>query len=196
MIAGLLLAAGGARRFKSQKLVALLDDAPIVHHSAAALADATDSLVVVVGHESTAVIAALADLDARVVDNPAWADGLATSLRSGIASFSADVDVDAVVVTLGDQPRIDPRLIRSVIAAWRQWERPIVSARYRGMRGHPVLFAREVFAELLALEGDAGARLLIERNPERVSYVDIDALAPQDVDTPDDLKALRARPNA
>jgi len=99
-------------------------------------------------------------------------------------------DVEALVVAVGDQPGLDPGVMRSVITRWRETGLPIVSASYRGARGHPVLFARPVFAELLALQGDAGARLLIERSAERVSYVEVDAEMPPDVDTTEQLAAL------
>jgi molybdenum cofactor cytidylyltransferase len=78
----------------------------------------------------------------------------------------------------------------AVISRWRESGLPIVSASYRGARGHPVLFGRSVFGELAELQGDAGARLLIERSPERVAYVEVDAAMPPDVDTVEQLAAL------
>jgi molybdenum cofactor cytidylyltransferase len=190
VIAGVLLAAGGATRFGSQKLVATLDRVPIVQLAAWSLAAATDVIVVVVGNESAAVRAALGEIDACVVENPDWAGGLATSLRRGIAAVPPAVD--AAIVSLGDQPHLDPAVVRSLIARWRETKSPIVSARYRGVRGHPVLFDRSIFAEIAALSGDSGAKGLIERSPERVAYVDIDSEVPRDVDTPVDLDELRA----
>lgn len=189
MIAGILLAAGGARRFHSQKLLAPLDGEPVVCHAARALAAATDVVVAVVGHEGERVGQALAERNLRVVDNAEWERGLASSLRVGVGALGDDVE--AAVVALGDQPRIDPAVIDAVIAAWRDTGRPIVSASYRGTRAHPVLFARSVFGELAELDGDAGARLLIERSAERVVYVEVDAEVPRDVDTPEDLDALK-----
>jgi molybdenum cofactor cytidylyltransferase len=189
MIAGILLAAGGARRFRSQKLVAPLDGMAVVRHSAMALAPAVDRLFVVVGSEAAEVTAALDGLDVEIVENPEWELGLAGSLRCGISALSDDVD--AVVVTLGDQPRVDPGLIAAVVQVWGQFKPPIVTARYRETPAHPVVFSRRMFGELLALEGDAGARLLIDRTPSRVLNVDYDSPVPLDVDTPDDLDALR-----
>ena len=188
MIAGVLLAAGGATRFGSQKLIATLNGTPIVRLAARALAAATDISIIVVGSESTSVRAALGETDARVVENPDWAQGLATSLRCGIAAVPANVA--AAIVSLGDQPGLDVAVARSLIARWRDTESPIVTARYRGVRGHPVLFDRSVFAEIATLRGDAGAKALIEQSPDRVAYVDIDADVPRDVDTKDDLAAL------
>lgn len=188
MIVGLLLAAGGARRFKAQKLVAPLRGVPLVRRAATALAEATDGMVVVVGADSQAVRAALSGLDATVVENADWERGLSTSLRCGILALPAECE--ATVVGLGDQPGVDSRVIAEVVQLWKTTRLPIVSARYRGVRGHPVLFARGVFPELAELAGDAGARLLIERSAERVAYVDVDADVPKDVDTPEGLAEL------
>jgi molybdenum cofactor cytidylyltransferase len=188
VIAGLLLAAGGARRFGSQKLVEPLDGKPIVRHAADMLAAATESLFVVVGNEAGNVQSALDGIDATFVANVHWERGLSTSLRAGIASLTAQVD--AVIVCLGDQPRIDAAVVGRVIAKWKESGCPIVSARYQGARGHPVLFEKTVFSELVKLEGDAGARMLIERDLARVSYVDVDAAVPIDVDSPADLRSL------
>lgn len=190
MIVGLLLAAGGARRFKRQKLVAPLHGIPLVRRAATALAESTDRLVVVVGAEARAVREALSGLDTSIVENADWELGLSTSLRRGIQSLPTECE--AAVITLGDQPGVDSRLIADVVRVWRKTHSAIVSASYRSVRGHPVLFAREVFPELLALEGDAGARLLIERSPGRVTYVDVDADMPRDVDTVETLAELEA----
>lgn len=190
MIAGVLLAAGGARRFGSQKLVQPLDGCPLVRHAAESLAAETEMLVVVVGNDADAVGAAVGDVATQIVENTAWSNGLATSLRAGISSLGPDID--AAIVCLGDQPRIDRQVIRRVIAEWRESGLPIVSARYRGARGHPVLFDKSVFSELGTVEGDAGARMLIERDAARVGFVDVDAAVPGDVDSPDDLMLLEA----
>ena len=190
MIVGLLLAAGGATRFGSQKLVASASGAPIVAQTARSLASLVDRLNVVVGSDADAVRSALDGLECTVVENHEWAAGLSTSLRCGIDS--APADTKAVIVALGDQPGIDPGIVRKVIAKWRETGQPIVATRYRGNQGHPVLLGCSVFGDVRSISGDVGARLLIERDPSRVAFVDIDADAPRDVDTPDDLAALDA----
>ena len=190
MIAGLLLAAGGARRFGSQKLLALLGDGPIVARSANTLAAETDELWVVVGAESAAVRRALVGVPATVVENEHWERGLSSSLAAGIRALPPEVD--AIVIALGDQPSLDRGVIREVIAAWRASGQPIVSARYREVRGHPVLLDRRVFDEASRLSGDVGARDVIAREPSRVAFVDVNADPPRDVDTRDDLSALES----
>ncbi len=191
MITGVLLAAGGARRFRSQKLVALFRGEAVVRHSAKALGSATDALVVVVGSDAEAVSAALDGTGARIVRNADWELGLATSIAAGIGALPAECE--AAVIAVGDQPELDPFVVRAVMSRWRETGKPIVSASYRGVRAHPVLFARAVFPELMTLQGDAGARLLIERSRERVTYVQVDAPVPADVDTSGELEALERR---
>ena len=188
MIAGLLLAAGGARRFGSQKLVATLDDVPLVRHAAQALAQETDELIVVVGSESAAVTRALDGIDARIVENAEWERGLSTSIRCGVCAVKQNTT--AIVVALGDEPRVDGAVSRALIAEWRESGRPIVVARYAGEIGHPILFDRRSFPNSMALDGDRGARGVIQRSPDRVAYVDMTTAPPLDVDEPNDLRRL------
>src|SRR5439155_13401937 len=108
---------------------------------------------------------------------------LSASLRAGVAALPDDAE--AVVVAVGDQPFPDSSLVRSVIDRWRATRSPIVTVRYQGSGGHPVLFARSVFRELDSATGDAGARAIIERDPQRVGFVDVESPMPMDIDTLD-----------
>jgi molybdenum cofactor cytidylyltransferase len=188
MIAGLLLAAGGARRFGTQKLVAPLNDEPLVRHAARVLVASTDVVTAVVGNDAGVVRSALNDLDVTIVENTEWRGGLASSLRRGVVALPPDAD--AVVIALGDQPGIDAEIIRAVIARWRSGGCAIVAARYAGVQGHPVLFDRSLFGELVELDGDRGAKPVIDRVRDRVAFVDVQSPAPRDVDTPGDLAAI------
>lgn len=185
MIVGILLAAGGATRFGSQKLVAPFRGAPLVRHAAARLRAVADQVIAVVGKDAGVVRDVLAGGGLTIVENPDWAAGLSSSLKCGVAA--APVEADAVIVVLGDQPEIETDLMRSLIVAWEIGGMPIVTARYRGQRAPPVLLAREMFADVARLSGDAGARVLMERFPDRVSHVDVDAPVPFDIDTRDEL---------
>jgi molybdenum cofactor cytidylyltransferase len=190
MIAGLLLAAGGARRFGSQKLIEPLDGAPLVRQAAARLVSTVDATYVVVGHEAEHVAAAVTDLGLTVVANEAWMEGLSSSLRAGVAALPDDCE--AVVVALGDQPLMGLQAVSVVIERWRETRKPIVVTRYDGTRGHPILFARSMWPALAELRGDTGARDLIEQSRAQVAYVDVDSPMPADVDTGADLERLRA----
>jgi molybdenum cofactor cytidylyltransferase len=186
MIIGVLLAAGGGRRFGSQKLVAPLDGVPIVRRAFDALSPSTDGTVVVVGSEAGAVTRALEGTTANIVVNAGWALGLSTSLRCGI--LATPPSTEAVIVALGDEPVIDPHVCRELVRAWRRDKRAIVAVRYNGVQDHPVLFDRAVFGELTSLEGDVGAKAVITRLAERVGFVDVSAPQPIDVDEPADIR--------
>jgi molybdenum cofactor cytidylyltransferase len=191
VISGLLLAAGGARRFGSQKLLAPLCGTPIVRLAADVLCAMTDDVVVVVGNDAERVQQALLGSPVQCVLNQDWNTGLASSLCCGVQEVAERGDaVDAVIVTLGDQPGLDPRVIGEVIALWRERRPSIVAVRYQGAQDHPVLFDRSVFPELLLLSGDTGAKPVLQRLPDRVTYLDVPYAAPRDVDTPADLKIL------
>ena len=191
MIVGLLLAAGGARRFGSQKLVTPIRGKPLVRHAADLLERTTDSVVAVIGSDAPTVRAALDGTRAEIVENPEWREGLSTSLRYGVASVSPNTE--AVIVALADQPDVQPDIVRRLVDVWRDSGRSIVTARYRGVRAPPVLLSRAVFADIAELVGDVGAKAIMDRHPESVGYVDVDEDVPPDIDSPGDAVAADRR---
>jgi molybdenum cofactor cytidylyltransferase len=198
-VAGVLLAAGQGTRFGGDKLVARLDGEPLVRHAAAMLVRAgVRELVVVVGPDSKSIEAALSEVlecgprspvRARVVVNAHAARGLGTSVAAGVGALGPAVE--AALVALGDQPRVPDEVPRALLAAWRGTGAPIVAPRYQGgVRGNPVLFDADVFRELARLDGDEGARSVIQRSADRVRLVDFDVAMPVDVDRREDLERL------
>ena len=188
-IAAVVLAGGRSTRYGTRnKLLEPLEGVPLVVRTVrAALASSAASVIVVTGHEADAVRAAVAGLDVRVVHNPDFADGLSTSLRTGLGAVPDDAD--GAVVALGDMPRIEARHLDRLIAAFSPKEgRGIVVPVHLGKRGNPVLFARAYFKELLAIEGDTGARHIIAASASEVAEVDLatDAIF-LDIDTPEAL---------
>lgn len=188
MIAGLVLAAGLARRMGRPKLLLELGGKPLVRWSVEAVRPHVDELVVVTGPEPGPILAALGDLDVRVAVNPCPEAGQGASLAVGVAALAPATR--AVLLALGDQPRLPAAVIPALLATWARTGKPIVAPRYRGVQAPPVLFAREVFAELRALGGDAGARAVVVADPARVEFVAVDHPAPADVDTPEDYARL------
>ena len=193
-IAIIVLAAGRASRFSGSgehKLLARLDDAPIVRHAVrAALDSAVGPVVLVTGAEAARVEQAVSGLDVRVVHEPAYGDGMSVSLGRGLREVASHAD--AVVVALGDQPLVRTDAYRQLVAVWATTGSAIVTPRYEDATGpsHPVLFSAAVFHELFAIRGDMGARDVIARDPSRVSSATLDWQAPIDIDTSDDLARL------
>jgi molybdenum cofactor cytidylyltransferase len=198
-VAAIVLAAGASSRFRSagggdaSKLVAQLRGKPLVRHAAeAALASRAHPVIVVTGHDRGAVEAALAGMDVRLVDNPAYAQGLASSLKAGIAA--APPEAAGALVLLGDMPAVTPALIDSLIAAFAARPGALAAAPVRaGRRGNPVLLSRALFSAIAALEGDEGARrLLSDAAPGQIIEVAaIDGGPLLDVDTPELLEEAR-----
>lgn len=193
-IAAIVLAAGRATRMGHNKLLAELAGAPVVRHTVtAALASGARPVVVVLGHQATEVRAALAGLAVDFVENPAYADGMATSLAAGVRAVEALAPAaGGALVCLGDMPRLRGPLLDAVIAAARvAGDAAIVVPTCERKRGHPVLWPRRYFAEIAALTGDVGARAVVDRYPDHVALVALDDPAILlDVDTPQALAAL------
>lgn len=148
--------------------------------------------MVVVGREAVRVRECLAELGLEFVVNEAYEHGMSTSLRTGVAAALARwPDTAGLLIALGDQPLTDDRILPRLIAAFvSSTGARIVAPKYRGVRGNPVIFSRDVEGELAAITGDRGAREVIERDPARVHHVDFDTAPPVDVDTPGDLERL------
>jgi molybdenum cofactor cytidylyltransferase len=191
-IAALLLAAGKSIRMGANKMLAEIDGRPMVARTAQRLLSShARPIVAVLGNEADAVDAALGKLPVGRVRNPDYADGLSTSLKSGLAALPADID--GVIVCLGDMPLVTGRDVDRLIAAFNPVEgRAIAVPTRRGQRGNPVLWSRQFFAEMAALSGDQGARRLIEEHADLVAEVEMETDSVlTDVDTPEALAQLR-----
>jgi molybdenum cofactor cytidylyltransferase len=193
-VAAIVLAAGRSSRMGgSNKLLAELGGRPLVRIVAeAALASRARPVIVVTGHQHERVEAALTGLDVTFVHNPAYADGLSTSLKAGIAA--TPTSADGVIVCLGDMPQVDARLVDRLLAAFDPEKGAlIVVPTIAGKRGNPVVWSRRFFPDLAGLTGDVGARGLIAGYAEAIVEVPVtDAAAFTDIDTPDALAAVRA----
>ncbi|HEY2995982.1 MAG TPA: nucleotidyltransferase family protein [Methylomirabilota bacterium] len=191
MIAGLVLAAGFARRMGRQKLLLELRGKPVLRWSVEAVLPHVGDTVVVTGQDDETVRAALTGLPVRFAVNPRPQAGQGSSIAIGAAALKPWTA--AVLVALGDQPRLPEGLIARLLAERERTGKAIVAPVYRGTQGTPVLFSAEVFNELRALDGDAGARAVVQARPERVARVEIDAPMPPDVDTPEDYARLHVQ---
>ncbi len=186
-VGAVVLAAGGAARFGAAKQVAHDRGRPLLQHVLDAAA-ALDDVVLVVGARADEVLAAVSPGAARIVRCPDWQEGMAASLRAGLAALDADWSV----VLLADQPRIGREAVARVAAAAAGAPPGITAVRatYAGRPSHPVALGRPLAAAAAGLRGDAGARGLLD--PAATLLVEVGDVADDtDVDTPAALDALQ-----
>jgi molybdenum cofactor cytidylyltransferase len=187
-VSAVVLAAGASRRMGQPKQLLPWgrDGQPMLRHVVqTALAAPVDEVIVVLGHAADRIAPTLEGLPARVVVNPAWADGLSTSVRTGVDAASATAE--AALFVLADQPQLTPDVMASVVACFRRTRAPIVVPTADGGPGAPALFARTLFDELRAVQGDRGGRVVMAHHPDQIATVAVpNAALLADIDTPDD----------
>ncbi len=195
MTYGILLAAGLSSRMGRPKQLLAWGDRPLVRHVAEqALKSRITGLVIVIGAAADLVRAALAGLDGPVliVENPDYASGQASSLRSGLSALPATAR--AALVLLVDQPLIRPDLINRLIDEYEAHPQALaVMPRYKGKRGNPVLLAHGLFESVRGVAGDAGARQVLAEHASQIRQLELDDPAVvMDLDTPEDYTAMQA----
>jgi molybdenum cofactor cytidylyltransferase len=188
MICGLILAAGEGTRFGAQpKLLAELDGRPLLEHAIRAQCSvpALERVVVVLGANAEQLLERVNFLDAEPVVCEDWREGQAASLRYGVEALAG---AEKVVITLGDEPLITPQVIARFVD-----ERAPARATYERRPGHPVALGRKQLAAIAELSGDRGARdLLVGARMVECGHL----CSGRDIDTPEDLEAIRRETRA
>ena len=151
-------------------------------------ASALDEVIVVLGRAADEIQPRLRSTRARVIVNPVFTEGCSGSYKAGMATI--DPRAEAVMVLLGDQPGVESAVIDQVAEDWRTQGGRIALTSYRGRRGHPMVFARELFDQLRQLSGDKAAWKILDAHPDWVRDVAVDHAFPEDVDTRQDYEAL------
>jgi len=188
-IAAIILAAGASTRMGSPKQLLELQGKPLVVRACEAISGAEiKDIIVVVGANAAQVSAALAlaKQPVRIVENPAWPEGMGASIRAGAAAIANDHN--GALIALCDQPRFSTEAVKKMLAAWNAAGGApdvIVAARYAGRAGAPAIFGRNYFARLRALAGAEGAKHILSGNAQNLRLVDLPELS-LDVDTPED----------
>lgn len=187
-IGGVILAAGEAKRFGSQKLLAPLDGRPLVQHVIdAANASCLEDIALVVGANADDLLAHLDPGRARVVRNPDPTRGLASSLQAGLSAL--DERLHAALVLLGDMPGVTTALIDELAARGRETRASAVVSVWRGRRSPPVVLHKSLWPAAFALRGDVGMReILAGRDDVALLEVTAGLGSLADVDVPGDLE--------
>lgn len=181
-----ILAAGASRRLGFPKQLVAIDGEPLLRRTAlAVLATRPADAVVVLGHEAGRCAAVVADLPLRAVIAPDWQHGMGPSLRHGVAAL--DAGCTGVLVVLCDQPALEAAHLQALRSAWLASPQRAVASGYAGTVGVPALLPRD-WLESATLDGDRGARAVLQARRQEVIVVANEALA-RDVDTRGDLPA-------
>ncbi len=186
MITGILLAAGVGSRFGGDKLLhPLVDDIPMVVRSCRNVSRVLSEVVAVVADADSDPARLLAAEGVRIIPCEKAALGMGASIACGVA---ASTNAEAWVIALGDMPFLKPNSIQCVVDALTH-DALLAAPEYGGKRGHPVGFGKAFRNDLLQLQGDVGARHLLEENADQVRRILVDDPGILlDVDTPADIK--------
>jgi molybdenum cofactor cytidylyltransferase len=188
-IVAVIMAAGGSQRMGQTKQSMLIDGQPMLARVVDTVVAGLRQVIVVLGSSADQIEPLLAGKPVTIVINPDWREGIASSLRAGLAQ--ATPDVDAALFVPADMPRLKLDTIRVVIARFQDTGKAIVVPTYGGQRGNPALFARTLFPELLALRGDRGGRALFASHQADMEMIEVDDPGILiDIDTPDDYRRL------
>jgi molybdenum cofactor cytidylyltransferase len=189
-IEAILLAAGESRRMGYPKPLLRVGQETFLSQSAKSILAVVPRMTVVLGAHAERIRPAIpADPRIVAVDNPRYKAGQLSSLKAGLRSLGDDLD--GVLVHLADHPLVKQSSFERVVTEFATGRGAIVIARHAGRRGHPVIFARALFKELLDAPEDEGARAVVNRDPARVVYVEVDDPGVTlDLDTPSDLEKV------
>jgi molybdenum cofactor cytidylyltransferase len=190
-ISGLVLGAGASSRFGQPKQLLPFKGTTLLGWviNQAEQAMGLDEVVVVLGRAAEEIRSRVDFGGAKIIENPVFGEGCASSYRAGIGAL--DVNSEAIMIILGDQPGVDPETINQVADGWRQSDGQIMLASYHGRKGHPMIFARPLFDKLVGLHGDKAAWKIVDANPDLVREIALDRPFPEDIDTQEDFMRMR-----
>lgn len=188
--AGVVLAAGSSRRMGQPKPLLEVDGRPMLEAVVAqANASRLGEVLVVLGANAEEIRSRVELGRARVLINPRHETGMASSLRAGLAALDARIDL--AVIILGDQPDVGTGLLDRLLELQEDSGLPAAALSFAGLLHPPVVLRRELWPDVMSLEGDVGCRAVIRARPDLVAPLDVlERKHPVDVDTPEDYDRL------
>ncbi len=187
MIAAVVLSAGESSRMGRPKALLPIEGETFIGRIVASLKQTqVGKIVVVLGHNSDLLAAAIRPLAVEILINPNYKLGQLSSLQVAVRNLLPDADCDGILVHLVDHPYIDASLVDRMIQQFYESKKDIVVPRCRGKRGHPVLFSRALFGELLDAPMDQGAKAVVNAHGNGTLEIDTDEKGiTVDIDTPE-----------
>lgn len=189
MIGAIILGAGESRRMGTQKLLLEIHGKLMIEKVIDSFRGIAEAIIVVLGHKPDLLIPALERLGVEWTVNCNYMDGMVTSVKAGLKKLT---NCEAVFVALGDQPVVEGDFLSKALESWKSGAK-IVCPIVGGKKGHPVLFDRSLFGEILALEKDQFLRDVIHRHKDRLCTIDSGDWAITDIDTPESLEAFKRK---
>jgi molybdenum cofactor cytidylyltransferase len=192
MIIAVILSAGESSRMGRPKALLPIDGVRFIEKIVTALKSTrVNEIVTVLGHNADEMRQKISDLPVTIVVNPDYKQGQLTSLIAAIRNIESGEKyrVDAILVHLVDHPYINADLVNVMIDRFYETKKLIVVPRHQGRRGHPVIFSRALFPELLAAPVDQGAKTVVHAHRDQTLEIDTDdAGVTVDIDTPEEYR--------
>lgn len=187
----ILLAAGASSRLGRPKQLLLYQGKTLLQHGIQVAIDTgTKSIIVVLGANTNFLIKETANQSIEVILNEQWKEGMASSIRCGIHKLLERApELNAVIIMVCDQPYVTTKLLNDLMIKHQETGKPIVASSYENNQGTPALFDKTIFASLLELKGDVGAKRIMKANPDLVALVNF-PLGEIDIDTEEDYNGL------
>jgi molybdenum cofactor cytidylyltransferase len=191
-IAIIILAAGASTRMGRPKQLLPYQGRSLLRHTIEnAVASVCKPIIVVLGANAENIRSEISQSDIKIVENPDWHLGMSSSIRRGILSLISDYkNIDAVIITVCDQPFLSSEIINHLVSKYHNTKKPIIACEYADTLGVPVLFSQSFFSELTILSEDVGAKKLIKNHYHEVVSIPF-LLGAIDIDTPHDYQYIQ-----
>ena len=186
-----ILAAGASTRMGTPKQLLRYQERSLLHHTVEiAIASICRPIVVVLGAYAQLIQPEISQFPIQIVENLQWNQGMSSSIRVGIGKLrTSNPEVEAVIITLCDQPFISTEIINQLALTYRSTNQPIVACEYAQTLGVPALFSDRLFSELMTLKSSEGAKQVIKKHSQEVFIISFPEGA-TDIDTPKEYAEL------